>query len=97
MSLGNPAYAERNVKYMPSVAGYNSMYKREILEKYMYDTTYPFNTDDIEINYRITRNGLKFLYSSQAKIYHRLDETVGQFLKHLFIYGNGAMNTSRLH
>lgn len=97
MSMGNPAYAERKVKYMPSVAGYNSMYKREILEKYMYDTTYPFNTDDIEINYRITKDWLKFLYSAKAKIYHRLDETVGQFLKHLFIYGNGAMNTSRLH
>lgn len=97
MSLWNPAFCERNVKYMPSIAWYNSIYKREILEKYMYDTTYPFNTDDIEINYRITRDWLKFLYSAKAKIFHRLDETVWEFLKHLFVYGNGAMNTSRLH
>lgn len=97
MSMWNPAYCERNVKYMPSIAGYNSIYKKEILEKYRYDTTYPFNTDDIEINYRITKDTLKFLYSAKAKIYHRLDETIGQFLKHLFVYGNGATNTSRLH
>ncbi|MCX6824265.1 MAG: glycosyltransferase [candidate division SR1 bacterium] len=64
MSMGNPAYCERNVTYMPSVAGYNSIYKKEILQKYMYDTTYPFNTDDIEINYRISRDALKFLYSA---------------------------------
>lgn len=97
MSLWNPAFCERNVKYMPSIAWYNSIYKREILEKYRYDTTYPFNTDDIEINYRITKDWLKFLYSGKAKIYHRLDETVGEFLKHLFVYGNGAANNSRLH
>jgi len=97
MSLGNPAFCERDVKYMSSVAWYNSIYKREVLEKYRYDTTYPFNTDDIEINYRITKDDLKFLYSKKARIYHRLDETISQFLKHLFIYGNGATNTSRLH
>jgi len=73
---------------MPSIAGYNSIYKKDILKKYMYNTTYPFNTDDIEINYRISKDKLKFLYSSKAKIFHRLDETIEQFLKHLFVYGN---------
>ncbi len=97
MSLGNPAFCNKVVEYMPSVAGYNSIYKIEILKEYYYDTTYPFNTDDIEINYRLSKHGYKFLYSGEAKIYHRLDETVWQFLKHMIIYGKGATNVMKLH
>ena len=87
MSLGNPAFCDKVVEYMPSVAGYNSIYKIDILKAFRYDTTYPFNTDDIEINYRLAKQGYKFLYSSDARIYHRLDETIWQFLKHMVTYG----------
>jgi GT2 family glycosyltransferase len=97
MSLGNPAFCDKKVEYMPSVAGYNSIYKIDILRKFRYDTTYPFNTDDIEINYRLAKNGYKFLYSEKAKIYHRLDETISQFLGHMTIYGKGATNVMKLH
>lgn len=86
MSLGNPAFCDKKVEYMPSVAGYNSIYKIDVLRKYRYDTTYPFNTDDIEINYRLANHGYKFLYSGDAKIYHRLNETIPQFLEHMAVY-----------
>jgi hypothetical protein len=57
MTLGNPAFTVRNdIKFVESLAGYNSIYKLEILKKYMYSTAYAFNNDDIEINFRIRRD-----------------------------------------
>ena len=47
-----------------------------MIKKYMYSTRYAFNNDDIEINFRIRKDGLKLAYSPEAKIYHRQDETV---------------------
>lgn len=72
MSLGNPAFVKRpQLTYTPSIAGYNSIYYKTILEDNLYDTTYPFNTDDIELNYRLRKSGYKFLYAPDAEIYHR--------------------------
>ena len=61
MSLGNPAFTKSDAKYIPSIAGYNSIYTTEILKQYRYNTLYAFNTDDIEINYRLVRDGYRFL------------------------------------
>ena len=41
----------KDLKYIPSIAGYNSIYKAEIIKKYMYSTKYAFFFDDIEINF----------------------------------------------
>jgi glycosyltransferase involved in cell wall biosynthesis len=87
MSLGNPAFAERDVIYMPSIAGYNSIYRTDILRKYRYSTIYPFNTDDIEINFRLAQYGYAFLNAKKAKIYHRMDQSISLFLKQMRNYG----------
>ncbi len=97
MSLGNPAFTESDAIYMPSIAGYNSIYRADILRKYQYITTYPFNTDDIEINYRLSRDGYKFLNAKNAKIYHRMDPSILFFLKQMRNYGKGAIQTSLIH
>jgi cellulose synthase/poly-beta-1,6-N-acetylglucosamine synthase-like glycosyltransferase len=82
---------------MPSIAGYNSIYYKEILKKYRYNTLYPFNIDDIEINFRISQDGYTFLHAKTSHIYHRMDEEIGVFLKQMTNYGKGAMNTSKIH
>lgn len=98
MTLGNPAFTVRNdIKFVESLAGYNSIYKLEILKKYMYSTAYAFNNDDIEINFRIRRDWYKLLYKPKAKIYHRQDETILEFLKHLINYGEWAARTTKIH
>lgn len=98
MSLGNPAYSDKtNVKYMSSIAWYNSIYKIEFLKKYRYSTVFPLNTDDNEINFRITQDGYKFLYCKWAVAYHRMYETIGSFLKKLIQYGVGSANMIKLH
>lgn len=87
MTLWNPAYCVRNwLKYIPSIAWYNSIYKAEIIKKYMFNTTYATFFDDIEINYRLTNDWYKFLYCPEAKIWHRLEDNFWQFLKHLQKY-----------
>lgn len=87
MTLWNPAFCVRKqIKYIPSIAGYNSIYKTEIIKKYMFNTAYATFFDDIEINYRLSKHWYKFLYCPEAKIWHRLDETFQQFLKHMQKY-----------
>jgi glycosyltransferase involved in cell wall biosynthesis len=87
MSLGNPAFSESDVIYMPSIAGYNSIYRADILKKYRYNTKYAFNTDDIEINFRLTQDSYTFLNAKEAKIYHRMDPSISLFLKQMRSYG----------
>ena len=98
MSLGNPAYSDKtNVTHMRSIAGYNSIYKMDILRAYRYSTIYPLNTDDNEINFRIAKDGYKFLYCRGAVAYHRMYETIGSFLQKLIQYGIGSANMIHLH
>jgi cellulose synthase/poly-beta-1,6-N-acetylglucosamine synthase-like glycosyltransferase len=97
MSLGNPAFTESDVAYMPSIAGYNSIYRADILKRYRYDAQYAFNTDDIEINMRLSRDGCVFLHAKKAKIYHRMDPDLSVFLRQMQSYGKGAMQTSLIH
>jgi len=98
ISLGNPAFTPKsNIKHIASVAGYNSIFKKEIFNNYRYDTTFPFNTDDLEMNFRLTKNWYKFLYAKDAIIYHRWADTVQGFLKQMYNYGKGIAYTMRIH
>ena len=97
MSLGNPAFTKSDAKYIPSIAGYNSIYTTEILKQYRYNTLYAFNTDDIEINYRLVRDGYRFLNVPWARIWHRMNDSIIVFLKQMMKYGQWAINTSKIH
>ena len=98
MTLWNPAFCEvKWLKYIPSIAWYNSIYKANILRKYMFNTAYPDFFDDIEINYRLTKDGYKFLYCPEAKIWHRLEETIWQFLRHMAKYWKWAARMVKYH
>ena len=98
MTMWNPAFTVRNdIKFVESLAWYNSIYKKDMIKKYMYSTKYAFNNDDIEINYRIRKDWYKLAYTPKAKIYHRQNETVWEFLRHLIAYGEWAARTTKLH
>ena len=100
MSLGNPAFAQQDGNYRPktmgSVAGYNSIFKKPVLEKFRYDDALVV-TDDVEINYRITRGGYVFMACPNAKVYHREEENPLLFLRNLYRYGMNIGNAVRKH
>jgi len=98
ISLGNPAFTPKdNITTIPSIAWYNSIFKKEIFDQYQYDSAYPFNTDDLEMNFRLTRNGYLFLYAKDAIIYHRGEDTIQWFLRQMYNYGKWVAYTMRLH
>lgn len=98
ISLGNPAFTPKvNITTIPSVAWYNSIFKKEIFKHYQYNSIFPFNTDDLEMNFRLIKDGYKFLYAKDAIIYHRGEQTISWFLKQMKNYGKGVAYTMRLH
>ena len=103
VSLGNPAFCNSWLdKYknktceMMSLAWYNSIYKKDIIQKYMYDEKL-IVTDDVEINYRITKDGYKFILCPDAKIYHREEESFWNFVRNMMRYGINIWNAIRKH
>lgn len=99
ISMRNPAFCSKYSKTndeMNSIAWYNSIYKKSILEKYRYDDFLKIS-DDVEINYRIKQDWLKFLYSKEAIIYHREENSVMSFLRNMMRYGINMWNVLKKH
>lgn len=98
ISLGNPAFTPKDtIATIPSVAGYNSIFKKEIFDTYHYDSTFPFNTDDLEINFRLSKLWYTFLYAKDAMIYHRWEDSIRWFLRQMMNYGKWVAYTMRIH
>jgi len=96
MTMWNPAFCVRKwLKYIPSIAWYNSIYKAEIIKEYMFNTKYATFFDDIEINYRLSKDEYKFLYCPEAKVWHRLEESIVDFYKHMAKYGSWAAKVTK--
>lgn len=99
VSMWNPAFCHKKVQEnqeIGSIAGYNSIYKKSVLEKYRYDDFLRIS-DDVEINYRIKQDGWVFLYTSDAIIYHREEAEVHIFLRNMKRYGINMANVVRKH
>jgi len=103
ISLWNPAFCSKGLEKckekicrMRSLAWYNSIYKKEILEKYMYDERLVI-TDDVEINYRIAKDWYKFVLCPNAKIYHREEEKFWNFVRNMMRYWINIWNAIRKH
>ncbi len=103
VSLGNPAFCsswldkcKNKACEMMSLAWYNSIYKKEFIEKYMYDEKLVV-TDDVEINYRITKDWYKFVLCPEAKIYHREEDSFWNFIRNMMRYWINIWNAIRKH
>ena len=81
---------------MRSVAGYNSIYRKEILLAYRYDD-FIINADDIEINYRIARGGYRFIGTSRAFLYHREVDSFVEYIRNMYRYGLMIGNVIKKH
>ncbi|MBA2840134.1 glycosyltransferase involved in cell wall biosynthesis [Methanococcus maripaludis] len=88
---GNPAFSNRKIEYIKSIPNYNAIYKKEILKNFRYDDKLVLS-DDIELNYRLSKHGYKFLYEPNSKIYHHETGSIVQFSKNMFRYGVNISN-----
>lgn len=84
-TAGNPAFVPRNLKYVKSIPNYNCVYKKDILLTFPYDES--LISDDNEVNFRIYKNGYRFLYVPEAKVFHHETNSLREFIKHMFFYG----------
>lgn len=90
-SGGNPAFAQRNIKYLKSIPNYNAIYKKDVITKYRYDDSL-IMSDDTELNLRLGLNGYKFLYVKDAKVYHSETDSIIQLAKNMVRYGVNIAN-----
>ncbi len=95
-SGGNPAFSKRNVEFIKSIANYNAIYKKDIISKFRYDNSLIIS-DDNELNFRLRNAGYKFLYSPDAKVWHRETGSIKEFTCNMFSYGVNIANTVRKH
>lgn len=95
-SAGNPAFSKRNIKFLDSIPNYNSIYKKEILQKFRYDDSLIIS-DDNELNYRLKKAGYNFIYAKNAKVYHHETGSIMEFGKNMFNYGVNITNTIKKH
>lgn len=90
-SGGNPAFAQRNIKYLKSIPNYNAIYKKDVITKYRYDDSL-IMSDDTELNLRLGLAGYKFLYVKDAKVYHSETDSIIQLAKNMVRYGVNIAN-----
>ncbi|MBI5680831.1 MAG: glycosyltransferase [Methanobacterium sp.] len=95
-SAGNPAFSKRDVKFLDSIPNYNSIYKKEIIQKFRYDDSLIIS-DDNELNYRLKKAGYKFVYGKNAEVYHGETDSIMEFGKNMFNYGVNITNTIKKH
>ncbi|MEG3224063.1 MAG: family 2 glycosyl transferase [Methanobacteriales archaeon Met13] len=95
-SGGNPAFSQRKIKYLKSIANYNAIYKKEVIARFRYDESL-VSTDDLELNYRLHQAGYLFKYVPEARVYHRETDSVVQFTMNMFRYGFNMTSLLRKH
>jgi len=90
-SGGNPAFSQRNIKYLKSIPNYNAIYKKDVIAKFRYDDSL-IMSDDTELNLRLGLNGYKFLYVKDALVYHRETDSLIQLARNMVRYGVNIAN-----
>lgn len=75
-------------KYVKSISGCNSIYRRsDLLKIGNFDPYLAFN-EDTELNKRLLGIG-RIFYTPNAKIYHHQDRGLRDFSKRIFLFGQG--------
>jgi glycosyltransferase involved in cell wall biosynthesis len=95
-SGGNPAFSQRKVKYVKSIANYNAIYKKDIISRFRYDNKL-IMSDDNELNYRLRKAGYSFINVRHAKVWHHETSSIQEFVSNMFRYGVNITNTVKKH
>lgn len=94
-SGGSPqSYRIKKPKYVYSIPNCNIAYVADILKLEKYDDCLGMG-DDSDINYRLRRKGYKFLYLTDAIVWHHRPTNFRWFSKKMFAYGEGMGRVTR--
>ena len=84
-------------KYVQSIPNCNAFYKKQIIEDIGYfDETFVIG-QDCDLNFRIGKNGYKFLYIPEAKVYHHRRGNTKSFSTQMFRYGSWMVKLFKKH
>jgi glycosyltransferase involved in cell wall biosynthesis len=66
---------------------YAAAYRREVLERYGgFDPTLP-SAEDVDLSFRLARQGCRFVFAPSARVYHRHADTLRSYLRRKYRYG----------
>ncbi|HEY8884898.1 MAG TPA: glycosyltransferase [Chloroflexota bacterium] len=68
---------------------YAAAYRREVLERYGgFDPTFALpSVEDIDLSFRLARQGCRFVFAPSARVYHRHADTLRSYLRRKYRYG----------
>lgn len=96
-SGGSPqSYLFDHVEYVTSAPNCNAIYRRKVLLNYLYDNGFSYG-EDAELNYRLRRDGYKFLYNPAAIVWHHRVATTRALGRKMFFWGFAMAKISRKH
>ncbi len=76
----------------------NVSIKKEVLEKYSFDETFPFpGGEDLEYFWRLYKNGFRFIYDSTIVVKHHRSKLFKSFIKQNYYYGRGNLQVYKIH
>ena len=87
--IGSDAHSKQFTKIttIKSIPGYNSIYRRQVLNLVGNFNTHIGGCEDWELNYRIRKSGWKLLGIPETPVEHRHSYTWKSFIKQMFGYG----------
>jgi len=80
-----------------SIPGHNTAYKKQVLEKIGYLDENFVTAEDIDLNYRAINAGFKLICNENAIVYHRVRDTVWNFIVQAFWNGYGRKQLTEKH
>lgn len=85
-----------NERFVPSIPNCNALYRRELWMKNRQDERLIIGQDG-EFNYRLSKQGNKFLVIPNAVVWHHRTNNLKGYVKRMYKYGVAAARISRMH
>ena len=85
----------KKIKSVEGIPGCNAVYKREVLKKAMPVDESLLTCDDVEMNYKIIREGYKLLYAPDVVVWHYRRDNPRKFWKQIYRYAVGRLQLGK--
>lgn len=86
----------KSIRVVKDIPGCNAIYRREILEKVMPINEYLLTGDDIELNFRIRKEGYRLLEVPDVFLWHYRRPTPKRLCKQLYRFAIGRLQVGKL-